>query len=478
MKIRFLQDTHIRLSPDTNMEPIGYIFEGTEVEVESQEVVGKNVRGNNRWYRDAYKQWYYWSGETEVIAKPEEPVVAPVLTGPPGGYPVYPVFDSMTSMTNSENIPKDETRIVPPFETLQMIEEGFQNALIELQNVVVSSSKKDKTGLDEELPTAAPSGSSDLEIEEVKSEQHFVSVSKPSPWELPVGRQKLNWGIRKYSLDQDWWGLSKITGKGVRVALLSTGATKEHPDLPNISNSFLYEDASQLDTHGLGSQSAVICAGTGQNIYGVAPEAELLIGKIGEQDYAIHPAALIAGMDWAIEENVDIIAMLVDFPSLKAAEINMLEALIKRAKEKDIFMLAPVGNSNNKKPESRYPARLEGVFSVGGHSELGERCSFSAKSYDLDLLSPGEGLLTSGADNNVIKNTKSVAIATAFTAGFAALVHQKLQQLGHTKKAATIEKILVDTAAKRQNINVAKNIEYGYGLLNPIAVLQKLESLA
>jgi len=473
------------------MKPIGYIFKGAEIEVEDQFVAGMNVNGNNRWYRDAGKSWYYWSGKTEVVMKPVKPDSPSVVTGPPGGYPVFPVFGSITSMADSKDIPKGETRIVPPFETLEMIEEGFQNAMMELQNAVsVTALAKEQINVGGTPPLTSTSSPTakvsspigpfvELEIEEGGEKEQQTSPPKQGSFaDRTIDRSKLSWGIKKYNLWQDWWKHYRITGKDVKVALLSTGVPSGHPDLANIANTYFYGDTSQLDAHGLGAQTAVICAGTGQHLYGVAPEAELLIGKVGEQDYTIRPEALIAGVEWAIEENADILAMLVDFPILKAAEINRLEKLIKQAKAKDIFLLAPVGNSNNKKPESRYPARFEGVFSVGAHTELGERCNFSAKSYDLDLLAPGEGLLTSGVDGEIMKNSRSVAVATAFTAGFAALLHQWLQQLMHADKAAAIEKILKDTAAKRQNINVAKNVDHGYGLLNPMAVLKQLNSLA
>ncbi|HKK79225.1 MAG TPA: S8 family serine peptidase, partial [Phaeodactylibacter sp.] len=106
--------------------------------------------------------------------------------------------------------------------------------------------------------------------------------------------------------------------------------------------------------------------------------------------------------------------------------------------------------------------------------EQGERCTFSARSYQLDLLAPGEGLQTSGPDASIVQNTKSVSIATAYTAGFAALVCQYLKQQNRDNRATAITSLLQETANKDKLLNAAKNVDYGYGLLNPQAVLKNL----
>ncbi|NBC08542.1 MAG: S8 family serine peptidase [Bacteroidetes bacterium] len=447
MKIRFLSNTHIRRSPDTSQSPVGYVYEGSEIEVLPRVIPGMDVRGNNHWYKDSQKNWYYWSGRTEIV----EPDPGQPVEPTPPDYPDYPVFERMTSMLDEEDIPPGETRSVPPFETLQMIEEGFQTALTEARR---------NTGTTEEAQPI---------------ERRLQPEPIPPQRVLNTGpAQALNWGVTQHRLKEDWWETRQLTGAGIRVALLSTGANHQHPDLSNIVTHYTHAGSSPEDINGLGTQAAVVCAGTGQQLYGVAPQAQLLIGKIGAQDHSIRPEGLIEGLKWAIEAEADIIAMLVDFPVLKPGEIEQLNALVKQARAADIFLLAPVGTSENKKPENRYPARLQDVFSVGAHREQGERCSFSARSYQLDLLAPGEGLQTSGPDASIVQNTKSVSIATAYTAGFAALVCQYLKQQNRNNRATAISNLLQETVNKDKLLNAAKNVDYGYGLLYPQAVLKNL----
>jgi len=140
---------------------------------------------------------------------------------------------------------------------------------------------------------------------------------------------------------------------------------------------------------------------------------KLLIGKIGEYDQGITPESLVAGLDWAIDAGAHIIALLVDFRELNTGQKQSLQEAINRALARNVLLLAPVGNSIERRPEDRYPASLEGVLSVGAHDIYGQRCAFSAKSYQLDLLAPGEGLLTSNLEQLPTGNLKSTVIATA-----------------------------------------------------------------
>ena len=454
MKIRFLSNTHIRRSPDTSLSPVGYVYEGSEIEVLPRVIPGMDVRGNNHWYRDSHKNWYYWSGRTEIVAGRLEPGPGQPVEPTPPDYPDYPVFERMTSMLDEADIPPGETRSVPPFETLQMIEEGFQAAL--------NAARRDTDTIEGNPP-----------VERRLRPEPFP----PQPTPNAVPAQALNWGVKQHRLKEDWWEARQLNGTGIRIALLSTGANHQHPDLSNIVGHYSHAGSSPEDINGLGTQAAVVCAGTGRQMYGVAPHAQLLIGKIGAQDHSIRPDGLIEGLKWAIGAEADIIAMLVDFPVLRPEEIEQLNALVKQASAADIFLLAPAGTLENKKPENRYPARLQDVFSVGAHQQQGERCAFSAKSYQLDLLAPGEELQTSGPDARIVHNTKSVGIATAYTAGFAALVCQYLKQQNRNKRAATITNLLQETANKEKLLNAAKNVDYGYGLLHPPAVLKNLASV-
>jgi len=509
MKIRFLSNTHIRIRPDLSLAPVGMIFKDTELEVSSQIVNGQEIRGNDKWYLDSGGIWYYWSGRTKVVEgpisnEPETTSESNPVTVPWASNIDYPIFKEMDLISEQGEIPKDETRRVPPFETLEMIEAGFQNMLAKSTNLPLSTVRNETLNKEQDASVQVSFDSQEAQDLENSSQaakeplpdrpEHKESVIKAVKGKeitpdsqgghsaelvdqnrtTYVGQNnQVNWGVEMYNIEHDWWDAQRLTGKGVRIALLSTGIMPDHPDLENVVDWGTFVNATQIDEDGIGNQAAVICAGKGNLVHGVAKDAELLIGKIGSQNRLIRPDEATAGLEWAIEGGANIIAVLVDFPRLDNTATRM-KALVELAEEKDILLLAPVGNSERDTPEIRYPAGMDGVISIGAHDKSGKRCWFSAKSYQLDLLAPGQDLLTSDQNTNVVRNVDSVAIATAFTAGFAGLIWQWLKQRNISGRAAYIESLLKQTARSRKNLNMVKDINYGYGLLNPPAALKKL----
>lgn len=125
----------------------------------------------------------------------------------------------------------------------------------------------------------------------------------------------------------DWWAQG-VTGNGVRIAVLDTGHDPAHPDLDDQD----FRDWDQLvpppaakvvdarnfngggcapfagDGHGHGTHVAAIATGTGEGgptaaddaaFAGVAPDAELAVGKVLTDAGAGVNSDLIAALEWA-----------------------------------------------------------------------------------------------------------------------------------------------------------------------------------
>ncbi|HZX06180.1 S8 family serine peptidase, partial [Kribbella sp.] len=104
-------------------------------------------------------------------------------------------------------------------------------------------------------------------------------------------------------------------GHGVKVAVLDTGYDAGHPDLAKqvvASESFVPGQAVQ-DLHGHGTHTASIVAGLGTasdgKRKGVAPGAELLIGKVLDNGGGGYDSEAIAGMEWAVQQGAKVISM-------------------------------------------------------------------------------------------------------------------------------------------------------------------------
>lgn len=447
MQIKFLENTYIRKSPKVDDSPVGVVYKGAVIDAEPVLVQGEEIDENDRWYCDK-NGWYYWSGRTLIIRFGHTlPPGKRNIVRDRGEEEVLEAFPAEKDETKPGN--SDAGSSVKPHQKLEedinLPPPRFNQAVIDISN--------------EEPPSS--------------SSPSMVASDQSAIWKTDQ-KDRLNWGVKNYSIAEDWWNAHGLTGKGVRLAILSTGAATDHPDLSNITE-LLQNESSKLsmeDTDGLGTQAAIIAAGSGQKIFGVAPEAELLLAKLGAQDYLITPESLMRAFSWAIDNRADIIAVLVDFPSLPPPQLKTMEELCTEASNRNIWVLAPVGNSSSKRPEDRYPAAFHSVFSIGAHDQFGVRSAFSAKSYNLDISAPGEALLTSNPNQETVHNSKSVSIAVAFTAGFLALIRQSDHLSDQSNEQ--LFKLLRETAVSRRSFTKGEDTEYGYGLLNPIEILKRI----
>jgi len=491
MKIRFRKVTNIRSDHRSlGAAPIGVVYANTLIEVDGVIYEGASVKGDNRWWRDN-NGWYYWAGETEAvmpegganIPSPTPPVLPPTAPPPTVSLPLPTV-----------SLPPPIVSLPPPIVSLPLPTVPPPVPAAELIALPVPDDSPAHAG-------AVPTGewrSLDVNVlpdqevpvrwavavaanEEFESFQTFPSATAtdqaPAPPDLLTPRvQRLNWGLETGQIPSHWWQEKRLTGRGITLALLSTGADAQHPDLmgtplPVFAN--IIENQTFGDSHGLGTQAAIVAAGKGNIGYGIAPEAKLLIGKIGSTPNDISPESLMAGLEWAIAQKADVAALLVDFLELSEEQKKQMNDVIARALDANMVLLAPVGNSSERKPEDRFPAALEGVISVGSHHSFNRRSEFSAKSYHLDFLAPGEGLNTSDLQRGLGSNLKNTAIATAYAAGFVALIRQWEKQHNEVFSPSDIAAFLRETA-HYEGINKGKDTEMGYGILNPQAALERL----
>lgn len=518
MKIRFLEDTYIRPNLGVPIaEPIGVIYRDTELEVEDRFHIGPfAIQNNDRWYRDR-NGWYYWSGETEIVARSpmigeDKPidVAGPAVPDVPAK-PVAPepIPDQPAPIPVPPDVPPTPTPDVPPVPTpdppvenppapeppAEVPEPSRPTSPLEDQPLVaIFPIDPDEFDLSFEVfageigipegetrAVARLHGEEDTAlVEETSAAKHIHAAPESirSSVTQEINPQALNWALQQHSIPKDWWQASGLTGAGVTIALLSTGADLTHPDLDTAIHGVFttLEDAGETmeDAYGLGTQAAVLAGGRGAIAYGVAPEARFLFGQIGRFDRDVTPMSLASGIDWALSKQADIIALLVDFRSLNDAEKDAIEHRVRRAAATNVWMVAPVGNSIERRPEDRFPAAFNEILSVGAHNIYEKRCAFSAKSYLLDLMAPGEGLLTSNPQREAVQNMKNTSLAAAYMAGLLALIRQWQREHHKTMDYRELFNLLRQTARPDDPLTKGDDVEYGHGIVNPKGILSQL----
>jgi len=200
--------------------------------------------------------------------------------------------------------------------------------------------------------------------------------------------QSIPYGIEMVGATQVW---SKTKGAGAVVAVLDTGISMYHPDRGNIitSESFVTgEEVDDLDGHGTHTSGTVAALDNGIGVVGVAPEADLLIGKVLDNEGTGQTSWLISGIEWAVDNDADVISMSLGGTDYSAS----LETACNNAYTEGVLLVAAAGNDGNS--TLNYPAAYSSVISVAAVDENKAKADFSNYNSDVELAAPGVSVLS------------------------------------------------------------------------------------
>ncbi|WP_051684982.1 S8 family peptidase [Clostridium sp. KNHs205] len=247
---------------------------------------------------------------------------------------------------------------------------------------------------------------------------------------------------------------NSYTGNRVKVAIIDSGVDyTEDIEVYMRKNFIPGEDGISVlyeDSLGHGSSVAGIIAANGSNIgiTGINPNVELYSARVLDRNNSAPVSRVIEAIYWAIERKVNIINISfgtnVDSEALKKA--------VKDAHNEGILLVAAAGN----KGKLEYPAAYDEVIAVGSVNSKGIRSKSSPVSSKIELMAPGEQVLTIG-DLGGMLVASGTSMAAPHVTGAASLLWQK----DLTVSGEFIRKLLDYSANLYGNPQ-----EYGYGLLD------------
>ena len=184
-------------------------------------------------------------------------------------------------------------------------------------------------------------------LEKLKSHPHVVveedvAIPTPSPFPFYAGYIEADGGDSAddevFVAPERPWGLDRIDtpkaweetrGEGARVLVLDSGIDKDHPEFAGRfekGRSFIFGTFNSLpypyfDETGHGTHVSGTALG---QFVGVAPGARLLMGKVCNPS-SCPSSAIVAGINWGIEEKVDVINMSLGgmFPAVSYSRALM-----------------------------------------------------------------------------------------------------------------------------------------------------------
>ncbi|MFG2003350.1 S8 family serine peptidase [Spirillospora sp. NPDC048911] len=238
------------------------------------------------------------------------------------------------------------------------------------------------------------------------------------------------------------WGAG-ATGRGTKVAVLDTGVDANHPDLKGrvAETANFSESPDTVDRFGHGTHVAATIAGTGAAAKGerkgVAPDAELLIGKVLDDEGNGTDSGVLAGMEWAAARAKVVNMSLGGDPS--DGTDPLAEALDGLTQKHGTLFVVAAGNDGAISSVAT-PATADEALAVGavdGSDKLAEFSSrgprtgrYAAKP---EIVAPGVDIVAARAEGTRMgkaldaeyTSSSGTSMAAPHVAGAAALVLQK-----------------------------------------------------
>jgi subtilisin family serine protease len=309
-------------------------------------------------------------------------------------------------------------------------------------------------------------------------------------------------------------------GKGVTVAVLSTGVDARHPDLtgtvtegPDFSKTGRAPGDSYWGAEGTAVASLIAGHGHGaggtEGITGVAPGAKILSLQVTleyndplNSDAAITrnlPAAIAAGIRYAVGHGATVIALPLDPSALGAAPAGDPAAggsaaersAVSFALAHNVVLVAPAGDNGGATDSVNYPAAYPGVVAVGATSRTGQLAPFTNSGSYVALTAPGSGTtpdrtlsggmtedpaagLMAAAPGGGYEPLASSDMSAALTAGVAALIRSRYPWLTGPEVTQAIERGVTPPGAAAQPAAAG----WGRGALDAGAALTAAASIA
>ncbi|MRG87486.1 S8 family serine peptidase [Salinibacillus xinjiangensis] len=292
-------------------------------------------------------------------------------------------------------------------------------------------------------------------VDNLENNRDVVAVE--SDHLVQVSGQIQEWGIDTVKAPLFW--NQSFSGKGIKIAIIDTGIAL-HEDL-NIAGGVSFTSYSKTfqDDNGHGTHVAGIIGAKNNGIgtIGVAPDANLYSVKVLDHNGQGYLSDIIAGIDWAVSNQMDIINLSLGTPY----DSISLKKAVDEAYANGVLVVAAGGNNGNVDGLGNtveFPAKYDSAISVGAIDGMNARASFSATGSELEVVAPGVGIVSSYLNNRYVK-MNGTSMAAPYVSGLLALLKEANPTLNAVQLRNKLHHSVMDLGvAGRDNL-------FGFGLV-------------
>ena len=293
-----------------------------------------------------------------------------------------------------------------------------------------------------------------------------AKLSSPTTWGLDLLRVPVLWK-------------QGLSGKGVRVGHLDTGADGRHPALKAAIAQFAEVDfvgrlknpnpaPYDSDEHGTHTAGTIAGRAVQGKYIGVAPGADLCCAMVIEGGEII--ARILGGLNWAVGQGVKVISLSLGLRGWWEDLIPIVHILRAR----NVLPVIAVGNEGP--GTSRSPGNYPEALSVGAVDQAGQVADFSssqrfARNDDPivpDVVAPGVNVISARPANRY-QSMDGSSMATPHIAGLAAL-------LCEAKPNSTVSEV-EEAIFSSCNLGRISPDRGNHGIPDAVAALQKLTGI-
>ncbi|MEV7236401.1 S8 family serine peptidase [Streptomyces sp. NPDC051020] len=252
-------------------------------------------------------------------------------------------------------------------------------------------------------------------------------------------------------------------GTGTKVAILDTGIDPNHPDVAGrvkTAQNFT-DDPDAVDHHGHGTHVASTIAGSGAasggKYKGVAPGADLYIGKVLNNAGSGPESGVIAGMEWAVAQGADVVSMSLGSAAGSDGNDPLSQAVNELTESSGTLFVIAAGNSGPAKGTVGSPGAAKDALTVGAVNKQDQLAGFSSRgplketfAVKPEITAPGVGIVAARAAGTTMgtpvdanyTTASGTSMATPHVSGAAAILVQRHPDW----TADRLKQVLVSTA--------------------------------